>query len=138
MPVVLNALGVPQGSSARLLGLLRWPLLLAGILFGLTCLYRFGPSRAHAQWRWVTWGSAFAAVAWLAASLLYSWYVANFGTYNATYGSLGAIIGFIIFMIFKDCSAVISRKPSACTMRRAEKSMNPASRPHATKIRSGR
>ena len=46
----------------------------------------------------MTWGSVFAAVLWLAGSLLYSWYVGNFGNYNATYGSLGAVIGFMIWM----------------------------------------
>ncbi len=44
-----------------LLSILRWPILLIGVLFGLACLYRYGPSRDKAQWRWVTWGSAIAA-----------------------------------------------------------------------------
>jgi membrane protein len=61
-------------------------------------LYRYGPSRAEARWRWITWGSAFATVAWIAASVLFSWYVANFGSYNKTYGSLGAIIGFMTWI----------------------------------------
>jgi membrane protein len=72
--------------------------LFGALLIGLACLYRYGPSRAKAQWRWVTWGSTFAAVIWLAGSLLYSWYVASFANYNATYGSLGAAIGFMIWM----------------------------------------
>jgi membrane protein len=46
----------------------------------------------------VTWGSALAAAVWIGGSLLFSWYVANFGAYNATYGSLGAVIGFLIWM----------------------------------------
>ena len=46
----------------------------------------------------MTWGSAIAGAIWIASSLLLSWYVANFGTYNATYGSLGAVIGFMIWM----------------------------------------
>jgi membrane protein len=67
-------------------------------VFALSLVYRFGPDRAEAQWRWITWGSSFAAVGWLAASLLFSWYAANFGSYNATYGSLGAVIGFMTWM----------------------------------------
>jgi membrane protein len=77
---------------------LRWPALYAVILFALACLYRYGPSRTPPRWRWVTWGSAMAGAAWVLGSLLLSWYVANFGTYNATYGSLGAVIGFMIWM----------------------------------------
>ena len=68
------------------------------ILFGLACLYRYGPSRVRPQWRWATWGSAIAGALWVGGSLALSWYVANFGTYNATYGSLGAGIGLMIWM----------------------------------------
>jgi len=64
----------------------------------LACIYRFGPSRDRAQWRWVSWGSAVASAAWLAFSLGFSWYVTNFGSYNETYGSLGAVIGFMTWI----------------------------------------
>ena len=50
------------------------------------------------QWRWITWGSAVAAVSWLVVSLLFSWYAENFGNYNKTYGSLGAIIAFMFWI----------------------------------------
>jgi membrane protein len=98
VPVALELLGIPGSSGTALLTLLRWPLLYVLILFALACLYRYGPSRTHAQWRWVTWGSAIAGAIWIVGSLLLSWYVANFGTYNATYGSLGAVIGFMVWM----------------------------------------
>lgn len=81
-----------------LLSLLRWPILFAMVLFGLACIYRYGPSRDKAEWRWVTWGSGVAAALWLGGSMLFSWYVANFGNYDATYGSLGAAIGFMTWM----------------------------------------
>ena len=68
------------------------------ILVALACLYRYGPSRNKPQWRWVTWGSAIASGIWILDSLLLSWYVSNFSTYNATYGSLGAVIGFMVWM----------------------------------------
>ena len=77
--------------------MLRRPLLCLLILFALACLYRYGPS-GKPQWRWVTWGSAIAGGIWIGGSLLLSWYVTNFGTYNATYGSLGAVIGFMIWI----------------------------------------
>jgi membrane protein len=98
VPVMLKLLGIAQESGAALLSLLRWPLLYLLILFALACLYRYGPSRTEPQWRWVTWGSAIAGGIWIVGSLLLSWYVANFGTYNATYGSLGAVIGFMVWM----------------------------------------
>ncbi|MHB2208787.1 YihY/virulence factor BrkB family protein [Methylobacterium sp. CM6257] len=96
VPVVLNLLGL--GSTAWLLAALRWPAILIVLLGGLSVLYRFGPSREHARWRWVGVGSVVAGLLWLVASLLFSWYVANFGTYNETYGSLGAVIGFMTWI----------------------------------------
>jgi membrane protein len=98
VPVAFNMLGVPARSAAALMGLLRWPALYLVILVALACLYRYGPDRARARWWWVTWGSGLAGAIWLAGSLILSWYVTNFGTYNATYGSLGAVIGFMIWL----------------------------------------
>ena len=81
-----------------LISLSRWPLLLVAVAFGLALLYRFGPSRAAPRWRWITLGSGVAAVLWIAVSVLFSWYAANFGNYNETYGSLGAVIGFMTWI----------------------------------------
>jgi membrane protein len=97
VPIVLNYLSI-RSAAAPLLVFARWPLMFVAVVFALSLVYRFGPNRDDAQWRWITWGSAFAAIAWLAASLLFSWYAANFGSYNATYGSLGAVIGFMTWM----------------------------------------
>src|SRR5947208_13145651 len=58
-------------------------------------------------------GGVFAAVAWLAASALFSWYVANFGSYNKTYGSLGAIIGFMTWMWLSIIVVLIGAKLNA-------------------------
>ena len=97
IPILLKSLSL--GSLAGLLlGYARWPVVLIGIGLALSFIYRFGPDRENAQWRWITWGSGFAAIIWIAASLLFSWYTANFGSYNKTYGSLGAVIGFMTWM----------------------------------------
>jgi membrane protein len=97
IPVVLKLF--PFGELVeKLMSVLRWPILLVGVLLGLAVLYRYGPSRDKAEWRWVTWGSGLAALLWVAGSMLFSWYVANFGNYNETYGSLGAAIGFMTWI----------------------------------------
>ena len=77
---------------------LRWPALLVVVTLLLSVIYRYGPSRKPARWRWVTWGGAFAAFAWLLVSFAFSYYVSKFGTYNKTYGSLGAVIGFMTWI----------------------------------------
>jgi membrane protein len=96
-PVVLGALGL-GGWTDTLVRVLRWPILLVTIGVLLAAIYRYGPSRENAKWRWVSWGAAFATLGWLAVSAAFSWYVANFGNYNKTYGSLGAVIGFMTWI----------------------------------------
>ena len=97
LPIVLDYVGL--GSSMEwLLSLARWPVLLIAVVAGLAILYRYGPSRDKASWKWVTPGGIVAAVLWLAASMLFSWYVSNFGSYNKTYGSLGAVVGFMTWI----------------------------------------
>lgn len=97
VPVVLNFIGL-GGRYEWLISLARWPVLLIGVVFGLSLIYRYGPSRDKAQWKWVTPGGIIAAVLWLIGSILFSWYVSSFGSYNETYGSLGAVIGFMTWI----------------------------------------
>lgn len=97
LPVALNYFPL-GGLTNILLKIARWPILVVLVAVALSILYRYGPSRAEPKWRWITWGSASATLLWLAASILFSWYVANFGSYNKTYGSLGAIIGFMTWV----------------------------------------
>ncbi|HEX5238836.1 MAG TPA: YihY/virulence factor BrkB family protein [Sphingomicrobium sp.] len=61
-------------------------------------LYRFGPSREDARWKWITPGSAFVAVAWLLLTLIFSFYVSHFTNYHASYGSLGAVVALLTWM----------------------------------------
>jgi membrane protein len=96
-PVVLTFVGFITPAE-RFLAVLRWPALLFVVGVWLAVIYRYGPSRRNPKWRWVNWGSAAAAVLWLAASMLFSWYVANFDSYNKAYGSLGAGVGFMVWI----------------------------------------
>lgn len=61
-------------------------------MLGLAALYRFGPSRAEPKWRWISVGAVVAATLWIAATLGFSIYVSNFGSYTETYGTLGGVI----------------------------------------------
>jgi membrane protein len=97
LPVALKVMGLSL-TAERLLSILRWPVLLATLIVSLAFLYRYGPSRHDARWRWVTWGSVVGALLWIAASMLFSWYVASFDSYNKTYGSLGAGVGFMMWL----------------------------------------
>ncbi|MCA1366740.1 YihY/virulence factor BrkB family protein [Bradyrhizobium sp. BRP14] len=78
--------------------LLRWPVLLLLIGAGITLLYRYGPDRDPPKLRWLTWGAALSTLCWLPASLLFSFYIDNFANYNATYGAMGTLIGFMLWI----------------------------------------
>jgi membrane protein len=96
-PVVLSTIGLgPLGAALLKYG--RWPALALMVLLGLAILYRFAPSRKSPEWRWVSVGSVTAAITWLAASALLSYYLEHFADYDATYGSLGAAIGLMMWM----------------------------------------
>jgi len=91
----------------------RWPVLLVVASLMIAVVYRFGPSREQPQWRWISPGSIFAAVTWIAASLLFSWYTAHFGSYNKTYGSLGAAVGFMTWIWISTMVILIGAKINA-------------------------
>lgn len=97
LPPALAFLGL--GDAAQwLISIARWPVLLVGLMTAIALLYRYGPSRDEPQWRWLSPGAVVAALVWFVASLAFSFYAQNFGSYNETYGSLGAVIGFMTWM----------------------------------------
>ncbi|MBB5765759.1 YihY/virulence factor BrkB family protein [Methylorubrum rhodesianum] len=97
LPVVLNRIGL-GGLADTALRVVRWPALLILVSLSLSLTYRYGPSRREAKWRWISWGSVIAALSWVCASVLFSWYVASFDSYNRVYGSLGAGVGFMTWI----------------------------------------
>jgi len=97
LPTLVRALHL-GATAQRLLGLLRWPIILVVESLFLASLYRFGPSREDPKWRWVSWGASLAAVSWVLVSFAFSWYVHSFGSFDRTYGSLGAVVAFMVWI----------------------------------------
>lgn len=79
---------------------LRWMILVAMAAAAFSFIYRFAPCRASPRWRWVTIGGAFAACLWLGGSMVFSWYINNIAHFDVTYGALGAVIGFMMWIWF--------------------------------------
>lgn len=99
LPAVLQLLRL-EGVLGWVASIARWPVLILALMFGLAVLYRYGPQRHNARIHWITWGAALATLLWVIGSLGFSWYVSNFANYNATYGSLGAIVGLMLWFYF--------------------------------------
>jgi membrane protein len=96
LPIIVDVLPLTDSGKAGL-GLGRWPLLAVLICFALAVLYRFGPYRERAKWRWITLGSVIATALWLGGSGLFSFYVSRFGSYDKMYGSLAAPVVLLLW-----------------------------------------
>ena len=103
LPVALGFIGL-GGMAELAISALRWPVLALGVITVLAVLYRFGPDRKSARWRWLSWGAVSATLLWLAASVVFSFYISNFADYDKAYGSLGAVV---ILMMWIYISAYI-------------------------------
>jgi membrane protein len=97
VPAVLNALhlGVVGTILAQVI---RWVLLLVVMAGGLAVLYRVAPDRDAPRMRWVTLGSVVVTVVWAIVSLLFSFYVNNFGSYDKTYGTIAGVIVLMLWL----------------------------------------
>lgn len=112
IPVVMNLVGA-SGLTDELVFVGRWPVVFAIIVFAIAMIYRFGPSRNRARWRWVFFGATLTAFVWLGASIGFSWYLQNFANYQAIYGSLGAVIGFMMWVWVSSLIFIIGAEVNA-------------------------
>jgi membrane protein len=76
----------------------KWPVMIVLVAFMLAILYWASPNVRHPKFRWVSPGGLIAVVVWIIASALFAFYVSNFGSYNKTYGSLGGVIAFLVWL----------------------------------------
>jgi membrane protein len=111
VPNLLSFLGLPGVSE--IVNFARWPVLLVVASLMIAVIYRYGPSRDQPQWRWISPGTIFATVTWIVASLLFSWYTTHFGSYNKTYGSLGAAVGFMTWIWISTMVILVGAKINA-------------------------
>ena len=120
LPVVLKFLGLGEA--------LKWLVSASGVLvlvatmmLGLAITYRYGPSREEPRWRWVSWGAVMATVLWIVGSVLFSIYVTQFGSYNETYGSVGAIVILLMWFLLSSYAVLIGAELNAEMERQTRK-----------------
>lgn len=105
-PLVMSAFGL-KPFTGMATWLIRWPVLFAVVVGALAVFYRVGPIGPKTHRAWLTPGAIVAALAWLAGSAALSFYLSNFADYNATYGSLGAAIGLMMWMWLSTIAVLI-------------------------------
>lgn len=102
------------GSSAvTIWDIAKWPVLLLVVALMFSILYWASPNVRHAGFRWLTPGALIAVVTWIVASLAFAFYVANFSHYNKTYGSLGGIIAFLIWLWISNVAVLFGAEVNA-------------------------
>ena len=97
LPVLLSLADWPV-TGEWIASALRWLLLVAMAMVGLAIVYRYGPSRTNARWRWITPGAVVACVVWVGASALFTLYVSRFASYNESFGALAGVIILILWL----------------------------------------
>jgi len=112
LPPLLADTGL--GTPGRVIaGILRWVVLLFGMMAALSVLYRYAPNRDNPKWTWTSPGAIVATILWLVASFVFSIYTANFAKYNETYGSLGAIVVVMLWLFITGLSVIFGAELNA-------------------------
>lgn len=106
LPALLGGLGL-EGVARKAIALLRWPFLALAAVVGLGLLYRYAPDRTPARWRWVSWGSVVATLLWIGASLLFSLYASNIGSFGKTYGALASVIVLLLWFFLSALAILV-------------------------------
>lgn len=112
VPAAIAVLDLGTTVTAALASL-QWALLAIAAILALAGVYRFAPCRAYARFRWLTPGAVVATLLWLLSSLLFSFYVANFGSYNETFGSIGAVVVLLLWFYISAFAVCIGAEINA-------------------------
>ncbi len=124
LPIVSGAAGLSD-TVRHAIEWLRWPIVAASFWIALVLVYRYGPYRDKPRWSWLIWGAAVAVAIWLIASVLFSLYVKWFGTFNQTYGSMGAVVVLLLWFLLSAWAVLIGAEVDA-TLERANGSDPPS------------
>jgi membrane protein len=112
LPAVLELLPVPGGLHDGIT-LVRWPLLAGLTILALDIVYRYAPARTRPRWQFASWGAVIATLLWIAGSIAFTGYVSTIGSYDKTYGSLGAVIVLTLWFYLRAYVTLIGAEVNA-------------------------
>src|SRR5579883_904986 len=118
LPAALGLLPLPEAWAATI-ALVRWPILAAIVIIELAIIYHYAPDRAQPKWQWVSWGAVAATALWLLGSAAFTVYVSRVGSYDKTYGSLGAVIILLLWFYLSAYVTLIGAELNAEIERQA-------------------
>ena len=107
-----DVIGVSD-AAVTIWGFAKWPLLIAVVITMLAFLYYTAPNVKQPSFKWLTPGSVLAVVVWALASVAFGIYVANFGSYNKTYGALGGAVVFLIWLWLSNVAVLLGAELNA-------------------------
>lgn len=117
---MLESLLPDAGGTVRtVLNVGFWLAAAGAVSLVIALIYAYAPNREDVKWRWLTPGSLIATLVWIAATLAFSFYVRNFGSYNATYGALGAVIVFLTWLYLSSYILLLGGELNQVLARRA-------------------
>ena len=130
LPAVLGALPLPS-FWREAVSFIRWPILAVLVLVGLALLYRLAPRRHAPAWEWLAPGTVAASLLWLIASAGFSIYVAQFSSYDKTYGSIGAVVVLLMWFYLTAYIILVGAELNCEVERVARRQRRPAAEPAA-------
>jgi membrane protein len=119
-----------ESTAVEVWDIAKWPVIVAAVITMFAILYWVAPNVRHPRFRWLTPGSVLGVLIWLAASAGFALYVANFSSYNETYGALGGVIVFLIWLWLSNVAILIGAEFNAelARERQIEAGMHPRDR----------
>lgn len=118
LPAALRLLPLPEAWTDAI-ALVRWPILAGIVLIALAIVYHYAPDRAQPKWQWISWGAVAATALWLSGSAAFTLYVSKVGSYDKTYGSLGAVIILLLWFYLSAYVTLIGAELNAEIERQA-------------------
>jgi membrane protein len=107
---IARAVGAQLGigsTGLKIWSIAKWPTVLAAITLMISGLYYIAPNVRPPRWRWLTPGAILAIVVWAITTAAFGLYITNFGAYNKTYGTLGAVVTFLIWIWLTNVAALV-------------------------------